>query len=327
MLLQINNLSVEFSSMLQTVKALNHVSFSIGPGEILGIVGESGSGKSVTALTILGLLEKNARIKSGEILYKGKNILQISKKEQQELRGKEIAMIFQEPMTSLHPTMRIGDQLAEVIHRHRSISYKEAYRQAVLSLDEVKINDPELVARKYPFELSGGMRQRVVIALAMSAPPDLLIADEPTTALDVTIQHEILKLMKELAEKRGTSIMLITHDLGVVTQVCQRVVVMYAGKVVETGKTEEVLHQPVHPYTRALIGALPDLATPDQPLHAIPGESPDLRNLPAGCVFAPRCERAIPLCREDQPVLEQVTETGIGDAYLPDVHRVACWVR
>ncbi|GED51913.1 MULTISPECIES: ABC transporter ATP-binding protein [Brevibacillus] len=324
MLLTIKDLSVEFSSMQQTVKALNHVSFSIDQGEIVGIVGESGSGKSVTALTILGLLDNNATIKNGEILYKGRNVLQLHKKEQQSLRGKQIGMIFQEPMTALHPTMRIGDQLAKVIHRHREIAYKEAYRQAVLSLAEVKINEPELVARKYPFELSGGMRQRVVIALAMSAPPDLLIADEPTTALDVTIQHEILKLMKELAEKRGTSIMLITHDLGVVAEVCQRVVVMYAGEVVETGTTDEVLAHPVHPYTRALIGALPDLASPDQPLHAIPGESPDLRNLPSGCVFAPRCDRALPLCREDHPVLEPVP--GSRDAST-GTHQVACWVR
>lgn len=324
MLLEIRDLSVTFSSMQQSVQALDRVSFSIGQGEIVGVVGESGSGKSVTALTILGLLEKNASIKSGEILYRGRNILRIGKKDQQALRGKQIAMIFQEPMTALHPTMRIGDQLAQVIHRHRALPYKEAYRQAVLSLEEVKINDPELVARKYPFELSGGMRQRVVIALAMSAPPDLLIADEPTTALDVTIQHEILKLMKELAEKRGTSIMLITHDLGVVAQVCKRVVVMYAGKVVETGQTDEVLQKPVHPYTRALIGALPDMASPDQPLLAIPGESPDLRNLPAGCVFAPRCEHALPLCREDRPPLEPVAAAS---AESSDIHQVACWVR
>lgn len=320
MLLEIKNLTVEFSSMQNRVKALQNVSFSIDGGEIVGVVGESGSGKSVTALTVLGLLEKNATITAGSISYKGRDILTLNKKELQALRGKEIGMVFQEPMTALHPTMRIGDQLAEVIYRHRGIPYKEAYRQAVLSLAEVQINDPELVARKYPFELSGGMRQRVVIALAMSAPPSLLIADEPTTALDVTIQHEILKLMQDLAAKRKTSVMLITHDLGVVAQVCQRVVVMYAGEVVETGITEEVLHHPKHPYTRALIGALPDLAKSDQPLLAIPGESPDLSNRPPGCVFAPRCAQFLPLCLEEHPVLEPVD----ADSHT---HHVACWGR
>lgn len=320
MLLEIKELTVEFTSMQDKIKALKNVSISINQGEIVGIVGESGSGKSVTALTILGLLEKNASIPAGSITYKGRNILTLDKKELQALRGKEIGMVFQEPMTALHPTMRIGDQLAEVIHRHRRISYREAYQQAVISLAEVQINDPELVARKYPFELSGGMRQRVVIALAMSAPPDLLIADEPTTALDVTIQHEILKLMQDLAAKRGTSIMLITHDLGVVAEVCQRVVVMYAGEVVETGTTEEVLHRPNHPYTKALIGALPDLAVRGQALSAIPGESPDLRNRPRGCVFASRCADSLPICVEESPVLEQAYN-GV------HTHQVACWRR
>lgn len=320
MLLEIKELTVEFSSLQDKVTAIQNVSLSIDKGEIVGIVGESGSGKSVTALTILGLLEKNASIPAGSIEYKGRNILSLGMQELQSLRGKEIGMVFQEPMTALHPTMRIGDQLAEVIHRHRKISYKEAYQQAVHSLAEVQINDPELVARKYPFELSGGMRQRVVIALAMSSPPDLLIADEPTTALDVTIQHEILKLMQDLAVKRGTSIMLITHDLGIVAQVCQRVVVMYAGEVVETGTTQDVLHHPIHPYTKALIGALPDLAEPNQPLLAIPGESPDLRNRPPGCVFAPRCSHSLPICLEDHPVLEQA----IAGSHT---HQVSCWGR
>lgn len=320
MLLEIKNLTVAFSSLQDRIVALQNVSFSIQNGEIVGIVGESGSGKSVTALSILGLLEKNATIVSGTILYKGRNLLSLDKKGLQSLRGKEIGMVFQEPMTALHPTMRIGDQLAQVIRRHRRLSYREAYRQAVLSLADVHIHDPELVARKYPFELSGGMRQRVVIALAMSSPPDLLIADEPTTALDVTIQHEILKLMQELAVKRGTSVMLITHDLGVVSQVCQRVVVMYAGEVVETGTTEEVLRHPRHPYTRALIGALPDLAEPDLPLLAIPGEAPDLRSRPPGCAFAPRCSRSLPICLEDRPVLERA-------AAESDTHHVSCWGR
>jgi len=318
MLLEIKNLSVSFSSMQEKILALRNVSFSIQKGEIVGIVGESGSGKSVTALSILGLLEKNATIESGSIFYKGTDLITLERKALQSLRGKEIGMVFQEPMTALHPTMRIGAQLAEVIRRHRRVSWREARRLAVESLAEVHIRDPELVARKYPFELSGGMRQRVVIALAMSSPPELLIADEPTTALDVTIQHEILKLMQELAIHRGTAVMLITHDLGVVSQVCRRVVVMYAGEVVETGTTDEVLRHPRHPYTRALIGALPDLAEPGQPLMAIPGDPPDLRRRPPGCAFAPRCSRALPVCFEDHPLLELAA----GESFT---HYVSCW--
>ncbi|MBO8163634.1 MAG: ABC transporter ATP-binding protein [Brevibacillus sp.] len=320
MLLEISDLSVEFRLLQDKVKALHQVSLSIDRGEIVGVVGESGSGKSVTALSVLGLLDKNATITGGAIRFKGTDVLRLSPRERQALRGKEIGMVFQEPMTALNPTMRIGAQLAEVFRLHRGVSRKEAYALAVNSLAEVHIRDPELVARKYPFELSGGMRQRVVIALAMAAPPELLIADEPTTALDVTIQAEILKLMKELAESRGTAIMLITHDLGVVAQLCQRVVVMYAGEVVETGKTRHVLAAPVHPYTRALIGALPDLADPDQPLQAIAGEVPDLRHRPAGCIFASRCAAANEQCRSQHPVLEMVSAER-------ETHQAACWVR
>lgn len=315
MLLEIKDLSVEFHGMRGTVEALKKVNFSLRKGEILGIVGESGSGKSVTALTVLGLLEKNAKITSGEILYAGQNLLSLDKKAKQKVRGKQIGMVFQEPMTALHPTMKVGKQLAEVIKRHRGVSKKEAYQLAVKAFEEVHIHNPELVATKYPFELSGGMRQRVVIAMAMAAPPDLLIADEPTTALDVTIQHEILKLMKELSEKRGTSILLITHDLGVVSELCQRVVVMYAGEVIETGYTGDVLQSPQHPYTQALLHALPDLADPGEPLLAIPGEVPDLRHRPIGCTFASRCDRVTTICRERKPEL----------AIIRDGHQVACW--
>lgn len=314
--MEIKDLSVEFHGMRGTMKALQNVSLSVKEGEIVGIVGESGSGKSVTALSILGLLEKNAVITSGEIIYDGRNLLALSAKEKQALRGKEIGMVFQEPMTALHPTMRVGKQLAEVIKRHRSTTAKEAERLAVQALRDVHIHDPELVARKYPFELSGGMRQRVVIALAMAAPPALLIADESTTALDVTIQDEILKLMKELSENRNTAILFITHDLGVVSHLCDRVVIMYAGEVVETGDTHEVLRSPRHPYSQALLRALPDLADPDEPLLAIGGEGPDLRYRPAGCAFASRCSKAIDRCRKDNPELEQRTPG----------HGVACWV-
>ncbi|KIL40367.1 peptide ABC transporter substrate-binding protein [Gordoniibacillus kamchatkensis] len=315
MLLEIKDLSVEFHGMRGTMKALHNVSLSVDKGEIVGIVGESGSGKSVTALSVLGLLDKNAVVTSGEIRYAGRNLLALGKKEKQAVRGKQIGMVFQEPMTALHPTMRVGKQLAQVIKRHRGVSGQEAERLAVHALREVHIHDPELVARKYPFELSGGMRQRVVIALAMAAPPELLIADESTTALDVTIQHEILKLMKELSERRGTSIVFITHDLGIVAQLCDRVAVMYAGEVVETGSTADVLRSPQHPYTQALLHALPDLADPDEPLLAIGGEVPDLRRRPAGCSFASRCSRATEECRLGKPRLEE-RKPG---------HEVACW--
>ena len=316
MLLEVKDLSVEFSGLRGTVEALKKVSFSLKKGEILGVVGESGSGKSVTALSILGLLEKNAKVTSGEILYAGQNLLSLDKKEKQRIRGKQIGMVFQEPMTALHPTMKVGRQLAEVIKRHRGVSKKEAYELAIKAFEEVHIHNPELVATKYPFELSGGMRQRVVIALAMAAPPDLLIADEPTTALDVTIQYEILKLMKELSEKRETSVLLITHDLGVVSELCHRVVVMYAGEVIETGLTQAVLRSPQHPYTQALLHALPDLADPDEPLQAISGEVPDLRFRPTGCAFASRCDLVTSVCREKNPLLEHIEEG----------HKVACWV-
>ncbi|MEX2460253.1 MAG: ABC transporter ATP-binding protein [Paenibacillaceae bacterium] len=316
MLIEIKDLSVEFHGIRGTMKALQSVSLSVNQGEIVGIVGESGSGKSVTALSILGLLEKNATVTSGEIIYAGRNLLALNKKEKQAIRGKEIGMIFQEPMTALHPTMRVGKQLVEVIKRHRGVTRKEAGSLAIQALQDVQIHDPELVARKYPFELSGGMRQRVVIALAMAAPPDLLIADESTTALDVTIQYEILKLMKELSEKRGTAILLITHDLGIVAQLCSRVAIMYAGEVIEAGKTSKVLRFPQHPYTQALLHALPDLVDPDEPLMAIGGEVPDLRNRPIGCSFVSRCSQAVDFCRANKPKLEQRTTE----------HDAACWV-
>lgn len=317
MVLEMKDLCVNFTGMRGKVQALKNVSLSIHKGEILGVVGESGSGKSVTALSILGLLGSNASISNGEISYLGQNLLNLGKKEMQNLRGKKIGMVFQEPMTALHPTMKVGSQIAEVMKRHRGVSKKEAHRLAVQALRDVHIHEPEMVAKKYPFELSGGMRQRIIIALAMSSPPDLLIADEPTTALDVTIQDEILTLIKELNEKRGTSVLLITHDLGVVSKVCDRVMVMYAGEVVEEGMTSEVLNAPSHPYTEALLHALPDLADPNEPLKAIPGEVPDLQNRPMGCAFASRCQKAMDVCSVSAPILEPVSETS----------SAACWLR
>lgn len=315
MLLEMKDVSIEFTGMRGSVQVLKNISLNISKGEILGIVGESGSGKSVTALSILRLLGNNAKTSSGEILFNGSDLLKIRTKEIQALRGKKIGMVFQEPMTALHPTMKIGSQIAEVIKRHRAVSKKEAFRLAVQALKDVHIHDPELVAAKYPFELSGGMRQRIVIALAMAAPPDLLIADEPTTALDVTIQAEILNLIKELNKKNGTSVLMITHDMGVISQLCQRTLVMYGGEIVESGSTKEVLKNPKHPYTKALLHALPDLADPAQPLQAIPGEIMDLRHRPTGCSFASRCSIAGEYCQTHHPVLEEI---------LPQ-HYIACW--
>lgn len=316
MLLEIKNLHVDFSGMRGKLEALKNMNLSLKEGEILGIVGESGSGKSITALSILGLLEENAIISKGEIIYKGRNLFKLGKKEIQELRGKEIGMVFQEPMTALQPTMKIGKQLFHVIKKHRKLSTKETKEAVIQALREVHIDQPELVARKYPFELSGGMRQRIVIALAMASPPNLLIADEPTTALDVTIQYEIIQLIKELNKKKGTSILLITHDLGVVANACDRVIVMYAGEVVESGYTQDVLFQPQHPYTKSLLGASPDSIEPDIPLQAIHGESPNLLNRPIGCAFSDRCLKAMAICKSQHPELRT----------LESSHQVSCWL-
>jgi len=316
MLLEVKNLYIDFEGMRGRTEALKNIHFSLEKGEILGIVGESGSGKSITALSILGLLEENAIISNGEIIYNGRNLLRLQKKERQLLRGREIGMVFQEPMTALHPTMKIGKQLQHVIQRHRNIPAKEAKEAVLQALQEVHIDQPELVAKKYPFELSGGMRQRIVIALAMSAPPHLLIADEPTTALDVTIQYEILNLIQELNRKRGTSVLLITHDLGVVSKICDRTIVMYAGEVVESGPTKEILNRPNHPYTQSLLEALPDSVSPGQPLRAIVGETPSLLQRPNGCAFATRCKYAMDICRSHHPKLAEKEVN----------HQAACWL-
>ncbi|MEK4254644.1 ABC transporter ATP-binding protein [Ureibacillus sp. FSL K6-2830] len=316
MLLEIKNLHVNFRGLYGITEALKNMNLSIDSGEIVGIVGESGSGKSITALSILGLLEENAIIVQGEIYYKGKNLLKLKKKELHALRGKEIGMVFQEPMTALQPTMKIGQQLFHVIKKHRQLPKQEAKEAVIKALQEVHIDQPELVANKYPFELSGGMRQRVVIALAMAAPPNLLIADEPTTALDVTIQYEIIQLIKELNRKRGTSVLFISHDLGVVSNMCDRIIVMYAGEVVESGKTREVLIHPRHPYTKSLLKALPDSVTPDEPLQAIEGESPNLLKRPVGCAFSDRCNQVMDICKSNHPQLKEI-EPG---------HHVSCWL-
>lgn len=314
MLLRIENLEVSFSSLYGQTDVLEDVNIEIDQGEIVGIVGESGSGKSVTALSILGLLDKNANINQGNIIYKNKNLLDLKEKELQSLRGKEIAMVFQEPMTALNPTMKIGKQIANVIKRHRNVDRKEANRLALEALKDVQIKNAEEVFHKYPFQLSGGMRQRVVIALAMSSPPELLIADEPTTALDVTIQAEILKLMKQLSAEKNTSVIFISHDLGVVSNICDRVYVMYGGKVVEKGTTKEVLYDPKHPYTKALINSLPDGKPKDQTLDVLTGENFNPRNRPKGCVFYDRCPIRTEQCLE-KPIMKSINQH----------HEIACW--
>jgi len=314
--LAVENLSLSFRNRRTAINVLNQVGFEIQPGEILGLVGESGSGKSVTALAVARLLPPATTVfDTGVIRFLGTNLLEVSEKEMTRLRGAKIGFVFQEPMTALNPTMTIGKQLYYVIRRHSTCSRQEAKQKVLEALEEVLIPRPQLVARQYPFELSGGMRQRVVLALAMSANPALLIADEPTTALDVTVQAEILRLIQDLAHKHQTAVLLITHDLGVVATTCQRVVVLYAGEVVETGPVQEVLFHSSHPYTKALLQALPDIARPGAGLQSIDGELPDLRDRPEGCIFAPRCPVRQPQC-DKRPQLVLAGEH----------HHAACWL-
>lgn len=310
-LLEVKNLRTEFKRDKSWVTAVNHVSFSINRGEILGLVGESGCGKSVTSLSIMRLLAtRNSKISEGEVLINGRDLLQINKKAMCKVRGHEIAMIFQEPMNSLNPCMRIGRQLIEAILLHNEISKEAAASRAYDVLKAVGIPEPNMTLKSYPHQLSGGMCQRVMIAMAMSCEPELLIADEPTTALDVTIQAQILELMEEIREKRNTGILLITHDLGVVAEMCSRVVVMYAGRIVEEKPVKELFECPQHPYTQGLIESVPKLGSNMTSLPSIPGSVPDLAVMPKGCKFAPRCKFAMDICREQEPSLEATDETG-----------------
>jgi oligopeptide/dipeptide ABC transporter ATP-binding protein len=298
-----------------TVKAVDGISFSIGRGRTLGVVGESGCGKSVTALSIMRLLDiPPARIASGEILFEGRDLLRLKEDDVRKLRGKEIAMIFQEPMTSLNPVFRVGDQVAEAVRQHLDVSKSEAADRAVEALRRVGISYPERRARQYPHELSGGMRQRVMIAMGLSCEPKLLIADEPTTALDVTIQAQILELIRELQDETGAALMLITHDLGVVAEMVDEVMVMYAGRVVEHGTADEVLLEPKHPYTEGLLASIPSRLMRGQRLNVIHGAVPNPFNMPTGCNFAPRCPYRFEPCPVHDPPLESV-----GD------REVACW--
>ena len=316
-LLEVKNLKTYFYSERGVVKAADDVSFYVNKGETLGIVGESGCGKSITSMSIARLVETPpGKYVGGEILLNGEDMLRVSDERIREIRGNDVSYIFQEPMTSLNPVFKIGRQISESLMLHRGMSNKEAYLESVKMLDLVKIPNPERVAGDYPFALSGGMRQRAMIAMALACEPKLLIADEPTTALDVTIQAQVLDLMNELKEKINASIMFITHDLGVISEMSDRVMVMYAGKVVEVATTEDIFKNPKHPYTIGLIASKPDMSTESSRLHVIPGNVPDLNNLPAGCPFNTRCSHAMDKCKASFP--EEVV--------LDGEHRIACYL-
>ncbi|HEX7734656.1 MAG TPA: ABC transporter ATP-binding protein [Ktedonobacteraceae bacterium] len=307
-LLDVQNLKTYFFSRAGVVKAVDDVSFSMRPGETLGVVGESGSGKSVSALSVMRLVSNPGKIVGGDINFNGESILEKNQEELTDLRGSKISMIFQDPMTSLNPVFRVGDQIAETVRRHRKdMSKEQAWKRAVEMLDLVRIPDASRRAKSYPHEFSGGMRQRVMIAIALACNPQLLIADEPTTALDVTIQAQILDLMKGLSQEFGTAVMLITHDLGVVAGSCQHVNVMYAGHVVESAPVKQIFETPAHPYTIGLLDSIPRLTDErGAKLKPIAGQPPDLLNPGGGCLYAPRCPRAQAQCLQERPELKSV---------------------
>ncbi len=305
-LLEVKNLRTHFYTRKGVVPAVDGVDFQIAPGEILGIVGESGCGKSVTSLSILNLLIHYAKIEGGsEINFEGRNLVGLPKKEMCKIRGKDIAMIFQDPMTSLNPVMTIEKQLMETVRAHRDVSKEEARKLALEMMIKVGIPSPEKRLKEYPHQLSGGMKQRVMIAMALMCSPKLLIADEPTTALDVTIQAQILKLMRELKDETGAAIMLITHDLGVVASMADAIMIMYAGRVVEYGRAKEVFRNPKHPYTVGLLKSIPRLDEKVDELFTIEGTVPNQYNMPAGCKFWPRCPHATEQCKTEEPALLQ----------------------
>lgn len=316
-LLEVKDLTVAFKKDHSFVKTVEGVSFSVHPGETLGIVGESGCGKSVTSLSIMGLLPKGtSRIEQGSITFAGRNLLDLPLREYHSIRGKELSMIFQEPMSSLNPVFTVGNQLMEAIIEHTSLRKKAAFEHAVTMLRKVGIARAQEIMHEYPHQLSGGMRQRVMIAMALACDPKLLIADEPTTALDVTIQAQILELMQQLKQELQTAIIMITHDLGVVAEVCDRVVVMYAGRVVEEGEVKEIFRNPKHPYTIGLMRSIPSLTEERKRLYAIKGTVPQPEQMPGGCRFAPRCEFAKPECLEQQPPKVD----------LNGQHSTSCWL-
>jgi len=316
MLLEVNHLQTNIYTENGVVKAVNDVSFAIREGETVCIVGESGCGKSITALSLMQLTPENGKVEGGEINFDGKNLLNLNKKEIRRLRGNDIGMIFQEPMTSLNPVFTIGEQMIEPIQEHLLMTKKDAYKKAMELITMLGIPNAEKIVNRYPHELSGGMLQRIMIAIALSCNPKLIIADEPTTALDVTIQAQILDLLREVKEKFNTSILLITHDLGVVAEMADYVVVMYAGKVVEEGPVLELFENPQHPYTRGLLKAKPVIGERKNRLYTIAGQVPNLVNLPNACYFADRCEHVMDICRMKQPTLTEIAKD----------QKAACWL-
>jgi peptide/nickel transport system ATP-binding protein len=317
-ILRIKDLKVSFQTGKKLVPAVDGISFELKDGEILGIVGESGSGKSVTSLATMGLIPSPpGKIENGEIIFEGKDLKNLSEKEWRKIRGNQISMIFQEPMTSLNPLFTIGNQLMEAIRLHTNLSKREAIVRSIELLKLVGIPRAEGILKEHPHQLSGGMRQRVMIAMAMACNPKVLIADEPTTALDVTIQAQILALMKDLNKKTNTTIILITHDLGVVAEICERVIVMYAGQIVEQGDVRTILKNPQHPYTMGLLKSVPDLRGKKERLYSIPGTVPTPGTIQEGCRFAARCTEAFGQCREETPELYKMEKDG---------HEVRCFL-
>jgi peptide/nickel transport system ATP-binding protein len=315
MMLEVQGLSVQFPTRRGTLTAVDSISFSIAPGEVLGVVGESGAGKSITGLAIIGLLEPPGRISSGEVRLEGRRIDHLKHEEMRRIRGRRIGVIFQDPLTSLNPLYTVGQQLEETILTHLPLSKTQAKERALSLLREVGIPAPEARYANYPHHFSGGMRQRVVIALALAAEPRLLIADEPTTALDVSIQAQIIQLLKRLAGERGAAVMLITHDMGVIAETAQRVAVMYAGRIVEIGPVRDVIHSPRHPYTVGLMGSIPRISSEQKHLVQIDGAMPRLNAIPPGCAFNPRCPRRVARCLAERPELLAVGAS-----------RAACWL-
>ena len=315
-LLSVKDLHTSFTTDHGEVQAVNGVSFNLDAGKVLGIVGESGSGKSVTAYSIMQILADNGRITSGEILYKGEDISRWGESKMQDFRGKCCSIIFQDPMTSLNPVFTIGSQIAEAVLLHTKSSKHEAMEKALEMLKLVGINEPEKRLKQYPYELSGGMRQRVMIAMALACEPDILIADEPTTALDVTIQAQILELMQSLQKKLGMAIIMVTHDLGVIAEMCDEIVVMYGGRFCERGTADEIFYNPRHEYTRGLLRSIPNITNLKERLVPISGTPINMLNMPKGCAFCARCDKAMKIC------LEQVPEERI----INESHRASCWI-
>ena len=314
-LLQVKNLVVEFPGRRGTLRALDDISFDIAPGEILGVVGESGAGKSLTGASIIGLLEPPGQVASGQILLDGHRIDDLPPEQMRKIRGRRIGAIFQDPLTSLNPLYSVGRQLVETITTHLPVSRAEARRRAIQLLRDTGIPAAEERIDHFPHQFSGGMRQRVVIALALAAEPQLIVADEPTTALDVSIQAQIITLLKTVCKDRGAAVMLITHDMGVIAETCDRVAVMYAGRIAEIGPVHHVINHPAHPYTRGLMACIPDMDTDRERLNQIDGAMPRLNAIPRGCAFNPRCDRVFDRCREQRPELGPAGAT-----------RAACWL-